>query len=178
VVEMTSSASISLGSEFNDFLFAPIGEDRNGMLLSVLSMLARQDVDPWEEAAKLARLPGDVAIQRLASFIALLPDRPSSGPESGTIAARLIALLPRRTGDHSPLGNPPPGGSAASSARGLIFAIVLYLVFATLLLNVGSIVARSRLSAQVESVHETVSSDMPQPTPSDDDGGQSHVYGQ
>jgi hypothetical protein len=35
---MARSASVSaLGSEFDDFLFAPIGEDRNGMLLSVLS---------------------------------------------------------------------------------------------------------------------------------------------
>ena len=46
------------GAEFNDFLFAPIGEDGNGMLVSVLSGLARLDVDPWQEAAKLAQLPG------------------------------------------------------------------------------------------------------------------------
>jgi hypothetical protein len=51
VVEMTYSGSASrLGSEFDDFLFAPIGEDRNGMLLSVLSALARLDIDPWQEA--------------------------------------------------------------------------------------------------------------------------------
>ena len=71
VVEMTHSASVShLGSEFDDFLFAPIGEDRNGMLLSVLSALARLDVDPWQEAAQLAGLPGETATQRLASLIA------------------------------------------------------------------------------------------------------------
>jgi hypothetical protein len=57
---MTRPASVSaLGSEFDDFLFAPIGEDGNGMLLSVLSALARLGFDPWEEAAKLAQLPGD-----------------------------------------------------------------------------------------------------------------------
>ena len=55
VIEMTATASVSrLGSEFDDFLYAPIGEDRNGMLLSVLSALARLDIDPWQEAAKLA----------------------------------------------------------------------------------------------------------------------------
>ena len=56
---MAPTPSISvLGSEFDDFLFAPIGDDRNDMPLSVLSALARLDVDPWEEAAELARWPG------------------------------------------------------------------------------------------------------------------------
>ena len=55
---MTRQDSVSsLGSDFNDFLYAPISEGRNGMLLSVLSALARLDVDPWEEAAQLAQLP-------------------------------------------------------------------------------------------------------------------------
>jgi hypothetical protein len=36
----------NLGAQFNDFLFAPIDEDANGSLLSVLSALARLDVDP------------------------------------------------------------------------------------------------------------------------------------
>ena len=57
VIEMPCTASISyLGSEFDDFLFAPIGEERNGMPLSVVSALARSDLDPWQEAAQLARL--------------------------------------------------------------------------------------------------------------------------
>lgn len=96
MAEMTHSAFASfLGSEFNDFLFAPIGEERNGMLLSVLSALARLDVDPWQEAAELARLPGEAATERLASMIAALPDGPSAPSDPRTIAARLVALLPR-----------------------------------------------------------------------------------
>jgi hypothetical protein len=75
VIEMTRSASVSrLASEFDNFLFAPIGEDRNEVPLSVLSALARLDVDPWHEAANLARLPKETATQRLASLIAGLPD--------------------------------------------------------------------------------------------------------
>jgi hypothetical protein len=51
-IEMTRPARTSpLGSEFDGFLYARIGEDSNGMLLSVLAALARLDVDPWEEAA-------------------------------------------------------------------------------------------------------------------------------
>jgi len=95
---MTATASVSrLGSEFDDFLYAPIGEDPNGMLLSVLSALARLDVDPWQEAAKLAQLPRKRAAQRLAGLIATLPETASAEPDPVTIAARLIALLPRQT---------------------------------------------------------------------------------
>jgi hypothetical protein len=86
------------GSEFNDFLFAPIGEDRNGMLVSVLSGLARSDVDPWQEAAKLAQLPGETATKELAALIGALPDRAASYPDSHAIATRLIAFLPRKPG--------------------------------------------------------------------------------
>jgi hypothetical protein len=76
---MTRSALGSLlGPEFDDFLFAPIGEDRNDMPLSVVSALARLDIDPWQEADKLARLPRETATQRLASLIAALPEGPSA----------------------------------------------------------------------------------------------------
>lgn len=54
--EMKPPASFAtLGSEFDAFLFAAIGEDRNGMPLSVVSFLARMDLDPWYEASSLAR---------------------------------------------------------------------------------------------------------------------------
>jgi hypothetical protein len=94
MTEMTRSSMASvLAPEFDDFLFAPIGEERNGMLLSVISALARLDIDPWQEAANLAQLPGTTATRRLASLIAPLPDRPSPNLDPGTIAARLIARL-------------------------------------------------------------------------------------
>ena len=55
---MTHAALAPLiGAEFDKFLGAPIGEGRNGTPLSVLSALARLDVDPWQEAASLARMP-------------------------------------------------------------------------------------------------------------------------
>jgi hypothetical protein len=55
-------------------------------------------VDPWQEAARLAELPGETATQRLASLIGALPDRVASHPEPRAIAARLVALLPRPLG--------------------------------------------------------------------------------
>jgi hypothetical protein len=95
---MTRAISISrFQPEFNDFLIAPVGNDSNGMLLSVLSALARQNVDPWQEAAELARLPRETAIQRLAVLIATLPDgAPPPHQNPSATAAALIALLPRR----------------------------------------------------------------------------------
>ena len=93
MTEMGTPAGMRrLGPEFDDFLFAPIGEEPNGMSLSVVSALARSNVDPWQEAARLARLPVQAATQRLTSLIAALPGRQIDG---GAIAARLIALLPR-----------------------------------------------------------------------------------
>ena len=56
-MEMTSSPSVFyLTPQFDDFLFARINEDSEATPLSVLSVLARLGVDPWEEAANLARL--------------------------------------------------------------------------------------------------------------------------
>jgi hypothetical protein len=49
---MTRVTAATLGLEFDDFLFVPIGDDRNAVLLSVLSVLARLNLDPWQ------RLPG------------------------------------------------------------------------------------------------------------------------
>jgi hypothetical protein len=101
-VKMTGSGPISVvGSEFNVFLFARVGEDRNNTPLSVLSALARLNLDPWQEAAELAQLPRESATQRLASSIAALADGPPPHLEHGIIAARLIALLPRQSDSES-----------------------------------------------------------------------------
>jgi hypothetical protein len=101
---MTPGASVSFfRPEFSDFLYAPIGSERNGMTLSLLSALARLNVDPWEEAAGLSQLPKHTASQKLASLIARLPPGAWAQADCSAIADRLIELLPR------------PGGSGASS---------------------------------------------------------------
>src|SRR5271165_2687878 len=70
---MTHAAlSPLIGPEFDEFLCAPIGEDRNGTMLSVLSALARLDVDPWQEATSLARMPREAAAVRLSALIEAL----------------------------------------------------------------------------------------------------------
>ncbi len=84
-----------LGREFDNFLFAPLGDDQNGPPLSVVSALARLDVDPWKEALSLARMPRDQAKERLTSLIASLPNGSTASQPPKAIAARLIALLPQ-----------------------------------------------------------------------------------
>jgi hypothetical protein len=126
---MMRSASVSrLGSEFDDFLFARIGEDRNDMPLSVLSVLARLDVDPWQEAATLTRLPEETAAQRLASLIAALPDGPLAHLDPGTIAARLITLLPRRARSNIPSRKTLLCAGAGANSWAVVY--VIFMVFA------------------------------------------------
>ena len=84
--------------QFDGFLFAPVGDDGNGMRVSVLSVLARLGVDPWQEAKHLAGLPEDSARQRLDTLIVALPGIPSLPLDHLAITHRLIALLPRKAG--------------------------------------------------------------------------------
>jgi hypothetical protein len=81
--------------ELDAFLSALVGEDSSGLPLSVVSALARMDLDPWEEAGKLAELPEDAAVQRLAELFLAVPDASLRNGDRTAIATRLIALLRR-----------------------------------------------------------------------------------
>jgi hypothetical protein len=81
-------------SAFNDFLYADVGDDKNGMSLTVLSALARQNVDPWELAADLSRLPAESAHTKLIAMLEAVPGH-SALADRADVAARLIPLLPR-----------------------------------------------------------------------------------
>jgi len=65
------------------------------MALSVLSALARLNVDPWREAAELSELPRDAAAKRLTKLVARLPVGAWAPKDCEPIADRLIQLLPR-----------------------------------------------------------------------------------
>jgi hypothetical protein len=82
-----------LDSQYDAFLFASLCE-ADEVTLSVLSVLARQDVDPWQEAARLAALTRDEAINSLASKIWKSNSERWSPSEANVLAVRLIELLP------------------------------------------------------------------------------------
>jgi hypothetical protein len=133
------------GSEFDAFLFSPIGDERNGMPLSVVSLLARRDLDPWQEAASLAAMPADAATRRLDALIRALPDQPLTLPDSGTIATRLIALLPRWT---DPNIRPPEKQGKAADAEALALSrrttVVAMIVLISMMVLIGAQLARLR----------------------------------
>jgi hypothetical protein len=124
---MTNSSAARLSSEFDNFLFAPIGDDANGMLLTVLSALARSDLDPWNEAARLAGLPEKYATARLTALIEGLHDRPAVSTGYRTIAARLVTLLPRRTISDAPLPRTQRIFGVAPNAWAVVCVVLMVL---------------------------------------------------
>jgi len=163
--EMIRAAPVfALAPEFDNFLFASIGEEKNGMLLSVISALARLDLDPRQEAANLAQLPKTTATRRLASLIESLPDGPSTHLDPGTTAARLIAHLPRRMGLIATSAETPLriGTSAmlqSQAARHLYIALILMALFGGL-----GIAATQRSAARVSNSDAATSSTVVAPT--------------
>ena len=90
-------SAFGLTAKYNDFLFAPIGEQANGMQLSVLSALARMNVDPWEEAARLATMSPGEAEWELIATLSKVPGRTWRLADAERIAKRLVQRLPHAT---------------------------------------------------------------------------------
>lgn len=103
-----------LRADLNRFLFAPIGQDSTGASLTVLTVLARLGVDPWEEAADLALLSLESAVHRLVPRLEAMPIGLAPHTDTAAVAADLIALLHR---------SPPP--KASSTAAPLQVAVAV-----------------------------------------------------
>jgi len=82
------------GHEFDRFLYASVGKDRNGYVVTVLSTLARLGLDPWTETAELVTLGRDDARARLGALLARFRDVPMLASDHGGIARDLSQLLP------------------------------------------------------------------------------------
>ena len=119
-----------LKSEFNDFLFAPIGEEKNGLVITVLSAFARLGIDPWQESARLGQLSPAMATQRLTSIISGLPNGQWTQSDVGGIAVRLIGLLPATGAAALPLrqnasGNTPAEHLVSPRTVTLLFVAII-----------------------------------------------------
>jgi hypothetical protein len=68
--------------------------ERNESPLSVMSALARLDIDPWAEAASLAGLSKAAATTRLSALLGPLPGAPSNKPDRDGLCRRVLGLLP------------------------------------------------------------------------------------
>jgi hypothetical protein len=121
-------------SQFDRFLFAPLDEDGETPL-SVLSALARQDIDAWQEAARLNQLPKDSAINSFASTIWKTNSERWSPSDASIVAAGLVELLPSH---HAPRGS-------SISIESTNSKVMMWLVYGILL---GSIAISGNINLQ------------------------------
>ncbi|KNG91957.1 hypothetical protein [Pseudaestuariivita atlantica] len=84
------------GSDYDAFLFAELGEDRTGAAVTVLSALARLDLEPWTEARELSRLGPEDAQVRLTTHFEAITDIPALALACESRAAKLVLMLPKR----------------------------------------------------------------------------------
>ena len=126
-----------LRTDLNDFLFARIADDAKGMHVTVLSVLARSGVDPWDEAAELAELSRESATQKLVSVLANVPNGPLPGADTATTASRLVALL-------HPVARPRVATAGATLSRAAVAAqptrvkLAIYYLLALIFVVAGS----------------------------------------
>jgi hypothetical protein len=64
---------LPLQPEFDRFLFATVGDEIEGMPLSVISARTRLGLDPWQEAGRLSSMTHHEAVEQLARLIAENP---------------------------------------------------------------------------------------------------------
>jgi hypothetical protein len=122
-------------SRLNDFLFAVVGPEANGMTLTVVSVFARLGNDPWQEASRLAELPRSEATESLARSIAGMPTSIWPLEAATTIAAGLIPLLPTHV---RPSESAPPAPAQLGKSHHLLkIAVVLVCIACVLAFEAG-----------------------------------------
>ena len=80
-------------SRLDGFLLSDVGIQANGMPLSVLSMMARMGINPWEEAECLLLLPNELAVYWIAAAIGRSSVYPCKQSDVTMLASRLIDRL-------------------------------------------------------------------------------------
>ena len=118
--------------EYDSFLFASVGEEIDGVPLSVLSALARLGFDPRDEAARLSRLTREAATTQLERTIARLSDRRWTAAQARTIASELVVRLPAAT-DADEAVRVEGGADPATRTRVPVLLIYLAVAVAALI---------------------------------------------
>lgn len=136
---MTMSAADILhpqNAEFERFLYASVGEDRNGAIVTVLSTLARLNLDPWQEAAELAALERAAAHSRLGLLLSRFSDVPTLVRDHESVARKLALLLPEHPARATTLRAAMTKETMRSS--GMIWTIVAVLLLLIQLMFSGA----------------------------------------
>jgi hypothetical protein len=171
---MSAVTTARLGREFDKFLYASLGEDNNGMPLTVLSALSRVNVDPWEEASKLTQLPQESAVTQLASLLGALRNAPVAALDPARVAVPLIALLPCPRDHAAPTLNAfaqaaPTKHPAAISTLLTVMTYVIFMLVSQWLM--GSLQAPRQIQPPQTSAPEI---DSPS-APTSSEGPQTHM---
>jgi hypothetical protein len=159
--KVTLPGPFSMRPEFDDFLFAPIGKEANGMSLSVVSALARLGIDPWKEAGRLSALSKESAAATLDQLIARLPGEQWQRLDRTRIVARLVELLPR---DAPAREAGPPGSEGRRHPNLLTIAWLIGLLLVGSAALFVERTNRDRLSSPA-SIAAPLSSDVAAPVP-------------
>jgi len=115
-----------LRPDLDEFLFATVGDERDGMPLSVISALTALGLDPWAEATRLSSLEEGEAVKQLVLMIARLPGERWASSELRKIAVGLIERLPSASGTGvAPDSRWQPGAEIGPSK---IFWLVCFLL--------------------------------------------------
>ncbi len=122
--------------DFDRFLHASVGEDRKGNGVTVLSALARLNLDPWQEAREIASLGREAAGARLGALLSRVRDVPALELDGGVVARELAGLLPDRA-SQAAVGA-ASGAKGWTVSTGLIWTLVAVLFLAAQLLFAGS----------------------------------------
>jgi hypothetical protein len=84
-----------LRPDLDKFLFAEVGDEIDGVPLSMISALTRLGLDPWQEAGRLSSLSRREAVEQLARLIAEIPGIFRPIGKAREIADGLVGLLPK-----------------------------------------------------------------------------------
>ena len=82
-------------SIYEEFLYTEIGEQENGMPVSMVSALTRLGLDPWDEARRLASLPATGAVTAIGELIKRTSVFTAQASALPSLTGRLAALLAR-----------------------------------------------------------------------------------
>lgn len=114
--------------KFERFLYASVGEDRAGSPVSVLSVLARLNLDPWAETAKLAALGRTAADARLSALLSRCREVPKLGQDHQAVAHDLTRLLPEGKTGMTASDEAKPKGVTLSWSVLLTILLVVYML--------------------------------------------------
>jgi hypothetical protein len=128
-----------LRPDLHNFLFAAVGEERNGIPLSMISALAQLGLDPWDEAGRLSSLAKQEAVERLAGLILRLPGTRRPPSDARQIAVGLIDVLPTHNapGPAEEVWRPRPQNIASGKTFWLICLALAMTTFILMMTQSG-----------------------------------------